>query len=98
VNVQSLMSGFPLPLLLSPVLAVLLAPALFIGLRFPRRCCGVTKEWCICVGERQQIVPIPQPVSMASWENPAPPVLEITVGEHQHCEERYAGTFLGVHM
>jgi inorganic phosphate transporter, PiT family len=97
VNVQSLMSGFLLPLLLSPVLAVLLAPALLIGLRFLRRCGGVTKEWCICVGERQQIVPIPQPVSMA-LENPAPPVLEITVGEPQHCEERYAGTFLGVQM
>jgi hypothetical protein len=25
-------------------------------------------------------------------------VLEITVGEHQHCEERYAGAFLGVEM
>jgi PiT family inorganic phosphate transporter len=97
-NVQSLMSGFLLPLLLSPVLAVILAPALFMGLRFLRHWCGVTKEWCICVGERQQIVPIPQPVSMAAWGNPAPPVLEIAVGEQQQCEERYAGTFLGVQM
>jgi PiT family inorganic phosphate transporter len=98
VDVPSLTSGFLLPLLLSPVLAVLLGPALFMGLRFLRRSCGIAKEWCICVGERQQIVPIPQPMSMAAWERPAPPVLEFTVGEQQHCEERYAGTVLGVQM
>ncbi len=98
VNVQPLVSGFLLPLGLGPILAVMLAPALFMALRFLRLRFGVAKEWCVCIGERQQIVPIPQPVSMAAWESPAPPVLEITVGDQQHCEERYAGTFLGVQM
>lgn len=98
VNVQPLVSGFLLPLLLSPVLAVVLAAALFTGLRWLRLRCGVTKEWCICVGERRQIVPIPQPVSMTAWQSPAPVMLDVAAGEQQFCEERYAGYVLGVRM
>lgn len=98
VNIQPLVSGFLLPLILGPILAVVLAPALFTALRFLRLRFGVAKEWCVCIGEKRQIVAIPQPVSMAAWENPRPPVLEITVGEQHHCEERYAGTFLGIRM
>ena len=98
LNVQPLVTGFLLPLLLSPVLAVTLASAIFIGLRLLRLRCGVTKEWCICVGAQEQVVPIPQPSAMAVWRSPAVTVLHIAAGEEQRCEERYAGRFLGVRI
>jgi inorganic phosphate transporter, PiT family len=100
-NVQPLVNGFLLPLLLSPILAALLAAAVFMGLRFVRLRCGVTKEWCICIGGTRQIVPIPQPVSMTASYSPQGPalgVLEIAVGEQQYCEERYAGSVLGLRL
>ncbi|MBI4264567.1 MAG: inorganic phosphate transporter [Acidobacteria bacterium] len=98
VNVRPLVEGFLLPLLVSPLLAIALAGALVTGLRHLRVRCGITKEWCVCVGERRQVVPIPQPVSMTAWNRPAPVLLDVAAGEVQSCEERYAGTFLGVRV
>lgn len=98
VNLQPLVDGFLLPLLISPILAVLLSALLFTGLRRLRVRCGVTKEWCICVGEAAQVVRVPQPVSALAWPRPVPPVLAIAAGSPQYCEERYAGTLLGIRM
>ena len=66
VNFQSLGKGFLLPLLLSPILAVILAAPLYLFLRFFRLRFGITKEWCICVGEKREVIPIPQPASVIS--------------------------------
>src|SRR5207237_6259632 len=55
---------FFLPLLLSPVLAVLLGAMLYLGLRFVRLRLGITKESCICIGSEQRVVPLPQPASL----------------------------------
>src|SRR5204862_6552974 len=70
--------------------------ALYLLLRWIRLRFGITKEWCICAGEKQQIVPIPQPTSVMAVQMPAPPALGISVGEQAECAERYAGKFLGV--
>src|SRR5437870_3617151 len=51
VNVQPLRSGFLLPLALSPVLALALAAGVYAALRFLRLHLGITKEWCLCVGQ-----------------------------------------------
>jgi PiT family inorganic phosphate transporter len=96
VNFRALGNGFLLPLLLSPFLAVILAAALYVFLRFLRLRLGITKEWCICVGERVQMIPIPQPVSAVALHVTAAPVLEISTGEQRECSERYAGQFLGL--
>ena len=96
VNFQSLGKGFLLPLLLSPVLAVILAAPLYLWLRFLRLRFGITKEWCICVGEKREVVPIPQPASVMTAQAAAPPKLDICVGEQSACMERYAGSFLGI--
>jgi PiT family inorganic phosphate transporter len=95
VNVQSLGKGFLLPLLLSPILAVVLAGPLYLLLRLLRLHFGISKEWCICVGETQQFVPIPQPASVMTLQMAVPPTLQITIGEQAQCAERYTGTFLG---
>ena len=96
VNFRSLGTGFLLPLLLSPFLAVILAPVLYFLLRFLRLRLGISKQWCICVGPGQRFVPIPQSVSATALPVTAAPALEISIGEQAECSERYAGRFLGV--
>jgi len=51
VNGAKLASGFMLPLLTSPVIAVLGAVVLYPPLRMLRQRMGVTQETCVCVGE-----------------------------------------------
>jgi PiT family inorganic phosphate transporter len=96
VKFGALGKGFILPLLLSPVLAVALASGLYALLRWTRLHLGITKEWYICVGETQQLVPMLQPTSAMALQVAAAPVLEITTGEQSECSERYPGRFLGI--
>jgi len=96
VKLASLGKGFLLPLLLSPMLAVVIAGPLYLLLRFFRIHFGITKEWCICAGEIQQFVPIPQPASVMTLQTAAPVTLDISFGEQAQCEERYSGSFLGL--
>jgi len=83
-----------LPLLISPVLAAAVAAALYLVLRWQRLRLGITKEWCLCVGGKQQVVPIPQPGSALALQRA--PALEVFGGTESNCSERYAGTYLGL--
>lgn len=96
VNFQWLGKGFLLPLLVSPVVAVVLAALLYLVLRLLRLRFGITKEWCICVGEQRRVIAIPQPASVLALQSAAPPTLDVCVGEQSQCAEQYAGTFLGI--
>ncbi|HEY6231998.1 MAG TPA: inorganic phosphate transporter [Pyrinomonadaceae bacterium] len=94
VNFARLGSSFVLPLLLSPVLAVGLGMIFYFLARALRVKCGVSKEWCVCIGETTQIIPIPQPNSVLSLARIALP--QIAVGTTAQCTQRYQGNMLGV--
>jgi PiT family inorganic phosphate transporter len=94
VNFAKLGSSFFLPLLLSPVIAVGLGTVVYFLTHSLRVKCGVTKEWCVCIGETVQIIPIPQPTSMLSSAQIALP--EISIGTTEQCVQRYRGRMLGV--
>jgi inorganic phosphate transporter, PiT family len=96
VNIQSLSAGFLLPLALSPILALVMAAGLYLVLRFLRLTLGITKEWCVCVGETQQVVPIPQPASVMALPGTLPFTVTVSAGELSDCAERYTGAFLGI--
>ncbi len=96
VNVQSLGGGFLLPLALSPILALALAAGCYLALRSLRLQLGITKEWCVCVGETPQVVPIPQPPSVMALQGAVQSTLTVSAGELRDCAERYTGAFLGV--
>jgi PiT family inorganic phosphate transporter len=96
VNVQSLGVGFLLPLALSPILALALAVGFYLVLRFLRLQLGITKEWCVCLGETPQVVPIPQPASVMALQGAVPFTLTVSAGELGECAERYTGAFLGI--
>src|SRR5713226_2587501 len=96
VSLQSLGGGFLLPLALSPILALVLAAGFYLVLRFLRLRLGITKEWCVCLGETPQIVPIPQPASVMALQDTVPFTLTVSAGQLGECAERYTGTFLGI--
>ena len=95
VDFSALGKGFVLPLLLSPVLAIVLGALLYFVFRSLRLICGVRKEWCICVGTEERVVALPQPGSILSMRS-APPAITLTVDEQESCRERYAGSMLGL--
>lgn len=95
VHLGVLGRAFVLPLLLSPLLAVALGASIYLLLRWARLRLGITKEWCVCVGEEQQVMPMPQPSSVLALQAAAP-MMSACIGEQSQCAQRYAGRFLGV--
>jgi PiT family inorganic phosphate transporter len=95
LNLAALGKGFVLPLLLSPLLAVAIAGALYILFHATRIATGVAKEWCICVGTEEKVVAMPQPSSVLALRSVAP-TITLAVDEQENCRERYAGSFLGI--
>lgn len=94
VNFGALGKGFVLPLLLSPVLAIVLGALLYFVFRGLRLICGVKKELCICVGTEEQVVAMPQPASILALRTTR--AVTLTVDEQENCRERYAGSMLGL--
>lgn len=95
VNFSALSKWFVLPLLLSPVLATLIAGILYVVFHSLRVAIGTTKEWCVCVGTEERIVAMPQPSSVLALRN-ATSTITLAVDERENCRERYAGSFLGI--
>ncbi len=108
VAVGQLGKVFLLPLLLSPLLALLLGAALYWIAHRSRRALGLTKESCICIGQPRRYVPVPVPVAVAVAE-PAPdqvtavPMattanLEVMVADQAECVDRYTDRVLGISL
>ncbi|MEP6937193.1 MAG: inorganic phosphate transporter [Chthoniobacterales bacterium] len=95
VNLSALGKGFVLPLLLSPILAIVLGGLLYMIFRALRIATGIEKEWCICVGSEERVVALPQPASVLSMRTAAP-AITLSVDEQENCRERYSGSMLGV--
>ncbi len=96
VNLSALGKGFILPLLLSPILAIVIAGVLYIFFHGLRVATGATKEWCICVGTEEKVVAMPQPSSAFALPGVTSTTITLTVDEQKNCRGRYAGSFLGI--
>jgi PiT family inorganic phosphate transporter len=93
VNFAALGKGFVLPLLLSPLLAVVTGALIYTVLRGLRLASGIGKEMCVCVGVEQRVIPMPQPSGLFAAQ--ARPTVTLTADEERVCIQRYAGTMLG---
>jgi inorganic phosphate transporter, PiT family len=87
----SLLFSFLLPLLCTPLLAMLLTLAVYPVFRWMRRCLGVTSQSCICIGTTYE------PVSI----NPAGALALVRTGvavegDISECIQRYQGRLLGL--
>jgi PiT family inorganic phosphate transporter len=95
MNFSSLGQGFVLPLLLSPVLAMAVAGSLYVMFHGARIALGLKKEWCVCVGQDECVIAMPQPNSVLALHPVSLPP-HLTVDEVENCRERYGGNFLGL--
>ncbi len=94
VNFAMLGGSFFLPLLVSPLIAVCLGAAAYVVARAVRIRLGVTKEWCLCVGEKEQLIPISEPASVLSFGRISLP--DIKIATRENCTQRYRGKLAGI--
>jgi inorganic phosphate transporter, PiT family len=90
VNFGALGKGFVLPLLLSPVLAMAVAGLLYVILHGTRVALALKKEWCICIGEGERVIAMPQANSLLALRAVSLPS-HLTVDEVENCRN-----FLGL--
>ena len=88
----SLGSKYFVPLLVSPVLAILGAGVLYPLFRMGRRAMGVTETTCLCVGRRVTPVQVLCDGSVMCRESG----VELTVSDQSRCERRYEGRLVGI--
>jgi inorganic phosphate transporter, PiT family len=93
VALPKLLSTFVLPLVLSPLLALLATLIVYPMLRRVRVMAGVDSHSCLCVGNRVvETVPVSESAGLILRRD----ALTVTYGDAAHCRNRYAGTVLGI--
>lgn len=96
IDAAGLGSGFLLPLLTSPLIAIALAASLYPVLRALRRDLGLTRETCLCVGN-EVVATLPghlsrtQALAAVAAARPS-----LTLDDRARCAARYGGRMLGL--
>lgn len=93
---SKLLSEFFVPLLVSPLMAIIGASILYYVLHRLRVARGITRETCVCVG---QCAPVPVQLSMDGAALMAAPLNggpSFMVGAREECVERYDGLVVGI--
>lgn len=101
VNLALLGSTFFLPLLVSPLLALLSALTLYRVFSGFREYFGLKKETCLCVGKARKIVPLYQlaPAGQDFYlKQHHGGQLQFKVAEEVICQDLYAGKFAGMRL
>lgn len=96
LNFTVLGTKFFLPLLLSPFIALTLAAIAYVVFRSIRMRLGITKEWCVCLGERERVIPIYEPGSALAMRSIG--TIDITISDEETCTQRYNGSILGFNV
>ncbi len=94
VNLSVLGKAFFLPLLLSPFIAIFLSFISYLFFRFVRIKTGIAKEYCVCIDNVKQSIPMPE--ANASILAPALEMPSIVVANKEKCKEKYLGEIFGV--
>ena len=94
VNFAVLGNSFFLPLLLSPLIAVTLGSVSYLVFRRLRISLGVTKESCLCIGETEKIVSMPEASSSLSLS--ATTGVGASLELEENSEQRYTGRVVGI--
>jgi inorganic phosphate transporter, PiT family len=92
VDVGKLASGFFLPLLVSPVIAIVATTVCYLTLHQVRRALGITAQSCFCVGT--EVIEV-APVLHSSAVVERIEKLTAQVGNAVTCRSRYQGKFFG---
>ena len=91
INFNKLWVSYFLPLLFSPLAALVLTRLVYSVFQSARKKCGVSGEICLCVDGRNEIVAI-APDGTAVLKSTG---LTLTVDQLSECQTRYQGTVIG---
>ncbi len=91
LNFTALGKSFFIPLLLSPLIAMMLGIVLYSLLHYFRTALRIEKAWCVCVGSQQQFIPVTMGKEQALSLYP-----EIAIDTIANCNQSYVGKFWGV--
>ncbi len=95
ISLSQLGGTFFLPLLVSPLLALVASGTVYPVLRAIRRTLGITADTCFCVGNRViETCPATNTNMTASFQRANQ--LTLTMGDVVTCEYRYGGRVLGL--
>ncbi len=92
LNFTALGKSFFIPLLVSPLIAIVLGIILYSLLHYSRIALKIEKAWCICVGNKQELIPI----TGRGDSQITPTMPEIAVDTTENCSQRYLGNFWGI--
>jgi PiT family inorganic phosphate transporter len=93
LNLSNLVFNFLIPLLISPIAAVVATGIIYPIFRFARRRLGITRDMCLCLGN--------ETVEVLPTGNHAGAILRAeqltaTMGDTVTCQSRYQGHVLGI--
>lgn len=97
LNLTKLFSTFFLPLLFSPVAAVLISFFLYLLFNHARLYLGFEKETCVCVGEKIFSIPV-MPAMSSELILEEVKKIDISVDSIDKCEVNYSGNVLGLKL
>lgn len=97
VNFQRLGGSFFIPLLLSPFIALVLGAITYWLFNRVRRWLGISKETCLCVGERREFVPVGN-LAMMESVSVMDSAVKVTVAETSECVDLYTSRVWGFHL
>jgi PiT family inorganic phosphate transporter len=92
LNWSAAVSIFFIPLLVSPLIAVTLAAAVYLVFRTARGRLGVTRQTCLCVGREAHPVSLTADGAMMMRSTG----VTLSADDARACEERYVGRFAGI--
>ncbi|NOT83363.1 MAG: inorganic phosphate transporter [Methylococcaceae bacterium] len=96
LNFTALQSNFMLPLLLSPMLAVLLAMLVYVLFRQARQRTGESAFFCLCVENQPSLTSATIKAESGAMVLRQSEGLQLSVDTQAACNSRYAGTILGI--
>ena len=89
LNFAALGKSYFIPLLLSPLIAIALAVILYSLLHYSRTALGIKKAWCVCIGNKRELVPVGSEQLFASNT-------ELAIDTIENCNQEYVGKFWGI--
>ncbi len=103
VNLSRLGATFFLPLLVSPLIALVLGALVYLFFTSYRKYIGYTKETCICIGETRQMMPLRlYDSTMTNTEGKNRPAqnstIDIVLADNTDCTSLYTDKFFGINL
>ena len=94
LNFSALGKAFFVPLLASPLIAIVLAAITYGILRYLRLALGIDKAWCICAGNKPELIPVASGNTSSLLLKTVTP--DVAINTTEKCQQRYLGKFWGI--